>query len=103
VALLARLPDDEAQQEADAVLRSIPQELRSAEHGVPAGWMVDPVRQRQTCETAVRTLTTLPASTALLRLLADQTAKLLAGISDALNGLALLVDSPVRPLARHCA
>jgi uncharacterized membrane protein YccC len=97
--LLARLPDDEARQGADAVLRNIPQELRSAEHGVPANWTADPVRQRQTCETAVRTLIALPADTPALRLLADQTAKVLAGISDALNGLALLVDSPVRPLA----
>jgi uncharacterized membrane protein YccC len=63
--------------------------------------MADPVRQRWACEIAVRTLTTLPASTPSLRLLADQTAKLLDGISDALNGLALLVDSPVRPLAPH--
>jgi uncharacterized membrane protein YccC len=97
---LARLPNGEAQQEADAVLRNIPLELRSAEHGVPAAWMADPARVRETCETA-RTLTTLPASTPSLRLLADQTAKVLAGISDALNGLALLVDSHVRPLAPH--
>ncbi|MGH8323472.1 MAG: FUSC family protein, partial [Steroidobacteraceae bacterium] len=100
-AQLARLPDDEARQEAAAVLRTIPQELRSAEHGGPADWTTDSVRLRQNCEAAVRTLTTLPASTPSLRLLADQTAKLLDGISDALNGLALLVDSPVRPLAPH--
>jgi uncharacterized membrane protein YccC len=99
--LLARLPDDEARQEADAVLRRIPQELRSAEHGVPAGWMADPVRPRRTCETAVRTLTTLPASTPSLRLLADHTAKVLDGISDALNGLALLVAAPVSPVPRR--
>ena len=47
--VLARLPDDEARQEADAVLRSIPQELRSAEHGVPVGWMADPLRPRRAC------------------------------------------------------
>jgi uncharacterized membrane protein YccC len=98
--LLARLPDDEARQEADAVLRSIPQELRSAEHGVPVGWMADPVRPRRACETAVRTLTAAPARTPSLRLLADQTAKALAGISDALNGLALLVGAPVSPVPR---
>jgi uncharacterized membrane protein YccC len=96
---LARLPEDEARQEADTVLRTIPQELRSAEHGEPADWIADPSRPRQNCEAAVRTLTTLPASTPSLRLLADRTAKVLAGISDALNGLALLVDSPVRRLA----
>jgi hypothetical protein len=99
--LLARLPDDAARHEADAVLRNIPPELRLAEHGVPAGWMADPVRLRRTCEGAARTLTALPAGTPSLRLLADQTAKVLAGISDALNGLALLVDSAVRPLAPY--
>ena len=98
--LLARLPDDEARQEADAVLQNIPQELRSAEHGVPPGWMADPVRPRQACETAVRTLIAVPARTPSLRLLADQTARALAGISDALNGLALLVGAPVSPVPR---
>ena len=98
--LLARLPDDETRQEADAVLQNIPQELRSAEHGVPPDWITSPVRPRQACETAVRTLTTLPASTPSLRLLADQTAKVMAGISDALNGMALLVAAPVRPVPR---
>jgi uncharacterized membrane protein YccC len=98
--LLARLPDDEARQEADAVLRSIPRELRSAEHGVPPGWAADPVRPRHACETALRTLTAVPARTPSLRLLADQTARVLAGISDALNGLALLVGAPVSPVPR---
>jgi hypothetical protein len=45
-------------------------------------------------------VTTLPAGTPSLRLLADQTAKVLAGISDALNGLALLVGAPVRSVPR---
>jgi uncharacterized membrane protein YccC len=98
--LLARLPDVEARQEADAVLQNIPQELRSAEHGLPVGWMADPVRPRRACETAVRTLIAVPARTPSLRLLADQTAKALAGISDALNGLALLVGAPVSPVPR---
>jgi len=98
--LLARLPDDEARQEADTVMRRIPQELRSAEHGVPAGWMADPVRPRRACETAVRTLTTLPASTPSRRLLADHAAKVLVGISDALSGLALLVGAPASPVPR---
>jgi uncharacterized membrane protein YccC len=93
---LARMPDDEARQEADAVLRNIPQELRSAERGVPEEWIADPIRLRRTCETAARTLTTLPARTPSLRLLADQTARALAGISDALNGLALLVTAFAR-------
>jgi hypothetical protein len=66
---------------------------------VPAGWIADPDRLRQACETAARTLTTLPGGTPSLRLLADQTAKVWAGISDTLNGLALLVAAPVRSLA----
>jgi uncharacterized membrane protein YccC len=98
--LLARLPDDKARPEANAVLRSIPHELRSAEHGMPAGWMADPVRPRRACETAVRTLIALPAETPAARLLADHTAKVMAGISDALNGLALLVAAPVTPVPR---
>ncbi len=94
------MPDDKARQEANAVLQSIPQQLRSAEHGVPAGWMADPVRQRRACEVAMRTLTALPAGTPSLRLLADHTAKVMAGISDALNGMALLVGAPVSPVPR---
>jgi uncharacterized membrane protein YccC len=98
--LLARMPDDKARQEADAVLQNIPQELRLAEHGVPAGWMADPVRPRRACETAVRTLIAVPARTPSLRLLADQTARAINGISDALNGMALLVGAPVSPVPR---
>jgi Fusaric acid resistance protein family len=63
--------------------------------------MADPVRPRRACEVAVRTLTTLPAGTPSLRLLADQTARVLAGISDALNGLALLVGAPVWSVPRR--
>src|SRR6185436_16552628 len=45
------------------------------------------------CEGAMRSLLALPAPTPSLRLLADQTAKLLAGILDVLEGLALLVNA----------
>jgi hypothetical protein len=38
------------------------------------------VRQRRACETAVRTLIALPADTPAVRLLTDQTAKVLAGM-----------------------
>ena len=40
----------------------------------------------------------LPAQTPSLRLLADQTSEVLAGIIRALDGLALLVDDPARPV-----
>jgi uncharacterized membrane protein YccC len=88
--LLARLPDGEAQRTADAVLRGIPPELRAAEHGVPAEWMANAAGVREACDMAARTLAALPAATPPLRLLADQTARLLDGICNALNGLALL-------------
>jgi uncharacterized membrane protein YccC len=88
-----------ARQESDTVLQGVPEELRSApEHGDPARWAADPVGLRRICETAVRRLIALSASTPSLRLLADQTAEVLAGISHALNGLALLVADPARPV-----
>ena len=70
-ASLARLPDDQARDEAEAVLRSTPIEIRVAvEQEGPARWMEDPVRRRQTCEAAARSLIALPAGTPSLRLLA---------------------------------
>jgi uncharacterized membrane protein YccC len=92
---LARLPHDTARQGAEAVLRSVPQELRSApEHGEPTRWIAEPVRLRRICEAAVRTLIDLPTGTPSLRLLADHTAKVLAGMAQALDGLAVLVADP---------
>jgi uncharacterized membrane protein YccC len=52
---------------------------------------------RRVCEEAVRTLIVLPADTPSLRLLADETAKVLAGMLQVLDGLALLVDAPDHP------
>jgi uncharacterized membrane protein YccC len=66
--------------------------------GEPTRWIADPARLRQMCEAAVRALIALPAGTPSLRLLADHTAEALAGISHALNGLALLVGEPARPV-----
>jgi uncharacterized membrane protein YccC len=97
--LLARSPDERARQEAAAVLALVPEELRLApEEGEPARWIADPTRLLRVCDAAVRRLVALPARTPSLRLLADQTAQVLSGISRALNGLALLVDDPARPL-----
>ena len=50
------------------------------------------------CDAAVPRLVALPAGTPSLRLLADQAAEVLAGMSRALNGLALLVADPARPV-----
>ncbi|HTV32518.1 MAG TPA: FUSC family protein [Methylocella sp.] len=98
---LARVPDGEAQLEAGAVLQCIPQELRQAEYGVPAAWLTNPADQSEMCDAAARVLTTMPANTPSLRLLTDQTAKVLTGISSALDGLALLLLNPIRQLPWH--
>lgn len=99
---LRKLPDDAARREAETILQCLPAALRSApEPGAPTRWMSDPVGLRVMCEEARRTLLVLPAGSPSRRLLADQTAKLLAGVAHALNGLVLLVDAgrPVR--GRH--
>jgi uncharacterized membrane protein YccC len=96
---LARLQGEAAQQETDAVLQSIPQELRSApEQAEPTRWMADPIGMRQIYAAAAGTLLAMPAGTPSLRLVADQTAKkVLGGLSDALDGLALLVGGSAGP------
>jgi uncharacterized membrane protein YccC len=97
--VLARAPDERARQEAGAVLARVPEELRlGPEQSEPTRWIADPTRLLRVCDAAVRRLVALPARTPSLRLLADQTAKMLGGISRALNGLALLVDDPTRPV-----
>jgi uncharacterized membrane protein YccC len=59
------------------------------------------MRLRRLSDAAVRALIDLPASTPSRRLLADQTAKALAGMSHALEGLALLVTDPTRAHSRR--
>jgi uncharacterized membrane protein YccC len=99
--VLARAPEERARREAGAVLAQVPVELRPQhEKDQPTSWMADPARLLRTCDAAVRRLAALPASTPSLRLLADQTAELLAGIAQSLNGLALLVADPFRPVVR---
>jgi uncharacterized membrane protein YccC len=99
--LLARSPQERARQEAGAVLARVPAELRlGPEQDQPTRWMADLIGLLRACNAAVRRLVALPAGTPSLRLLADQTAEVLAGISRALNGLALLVADPYRPVRR---
>jgi uncharacterized membrane protein YccC len=99
--LLARSPEQRARQEADAVLARVPEELRPGpEQDDPTRWLADPTRLLRVCDAAARRLVALPAATPSLRLLSDQTAEVLAGISRALNGLALLVADPARPVPR---
>jgi uncharacterized membrane protein YccC len=92
---LVRLADVTDRQSAETILYCIPPELRSVrEPGLPARWMADPIALRRACEDAVRRLLALPAGKPSLRLLADETAKVLAGMMRVLDGLALLVDAP---------
>jgi uncharacterized membrane protein YccC len=99
--LLAGLPDERARQEAAAALARVPEELRlGPQQGEPTKWIADPTRLLRVCDVAVRRLVALPAGTPSLRLLADQTAEVLGGISHALNGLALLAADPTRPVPR---
>jgi uncharacterized membrane protein YccC len=92
---LSRLPEDVKRQGAHIILRSLPAELRSIpEAGSPVRWIADPLALHGACEEAVRTLIALPADTPSLRLLADETAKVLAGMLQVLDGLALLVGPP---------
>ena len=96
-ARLASLPQAEARQQADAVMRGLPDELQSApELRDPGRWMTHPVSLRRICETAIQALIALPASTPSLRVAADQTALVLSGVVQALDGLALLVADPAR-------
>jgi uncharacterized membrane protein YccC len=99
---LTHLPQDQARSGAAIVLRSLPEDLRAAPaQGEPTRWMADPSGLRRSCDAAIRALIARPAGTPSLRLLADQTAVMLAGVAQALDGLALLVDDPARPLYRR--
>jgi uncharacterized membrane protein YccC len=99
--LLAAMPKHRAKQDADGVLDVIPTELRAARHGVPPEWNTAPGDMRGCCDEVGQQLENLPAATPALRLLADETAKLLAGISNALDALALLTGAPIRIPPRH--
>jgi uncharacterized membrane protein YccC len=99
---LVRLPADAARQDAAVILQSLPQELQSLpDHGEPTRWIADPTGLYRTCETAMRRLISEPVGTPSLRLLADKAAMAVAGMMRALNGLALLVADPARPVPRR--
>ena len=99
--VLARSSREAAQQEADAVLAEMPPLLRvTPAKDESAQWLGGPARVLHECDVAARRLVALPAATPSLRLLADQASEALAGISQALDALALLVADPARPIAR---
>ena len=90
---LRGLPD-QANRKAQALLRRIPPGLRWARApGAARLWMADPMASRRVCEETTQALFALPADTPSMRLLADETAQVLAGLAHAFDGLALLVDA----------
>ena len=75
----------------------MPLELRSAlSQADTTSWVADPSRMRRLRDAVVRRLVTMPAGTPSVRLIADQAARSLAGLSDVLDGPALLVADPNR-------
>jgi uncharacterized membrane protein YccC len=90
-ARLRRVSGSSGAREALHVLRTIPTELREAlEANEPSSWSSDPARLRGLCRAAIHALAEMPSRTITLRLLADQTAAVIAGFSQILDGLALL-------------
>jgi uncharacterized membrane protein YccC len=84
-------------QEAHQVLNTIPTELRETlETNASSSWLGDPVRMHGLCNMAVDTLVKMPSRTISLRLLADQTAAIIAGFAHVFDGLALLAGDPAR-------
>ena len=96
--LLAQLPHEQARQDTREVLARVPDELW---HNEPTSWLTDPIRLRRSCDAAVGQLAALAAHTPSLRLLADKTAAAFAGISAALDALALLMAGPGQKVDRQ--
>jgi uncharacterized membrane protein YccC len=98
---LVWLPDDQARADAATVLQSLPRRLISLpDQPAPAAWTADATGLHKICEAGVHRLIALEVETPSQRLLADKAAEGLAGMAQALNGLALLVAEPARPVLR---
>jgi uncharacterized membrane protein YccC len=94
---LRRMSGSSGARETLHVLRTVPTELRAAlEANEPSPWLSDPARMRGLCRAAIEALAEMPSPTITLRLLADQTAAVLAGFSRVLDGLALLMGDMTR-------
>ncbi|MBV9201632.1 MAG: FUSC family protein [Alphaproteobacteria bacterium] len=98
--VLARSRQQQARQEAGTLLAEVPEQLRAKPgEDEAARWLTHPARLLQACDAAVRKLFAVPAAIPSLRLLADQAAETLAGISQALIALGLLVADPAWPVS----
>src|ERR1700689_4979215 len=93
--------DRQSQHEVGEVLKRFPLKLQAdPDHGDPH-WLANPVGTRRICRQAVRALLAVPVRTPSLRLLIGQTAHVLLGVSEALNGLVLLMAALARPRPRQ--
>ena len=99
-ARLRRAPGPSTAHEALYVLQTIPRELRAAfEADEPLPWLGDPAKMGGLCRSAIDALAEMPSPTMTLRLLADQTAAVIAGFSHVLDALALLAGDTARERA----
>ena len=99
---LAGLPLDGARDETALIPPRLPAELQARPAQAKAArWLTDPTGPHRICETTVRRLRSMPAATPSLQLLLDKTAEALAGLAQALNGVALLVAEPASPAPRR--
>jgi len=95
---LEQSSDDEGRREAALIRDILPRELWSPSAQVgTASWTVNPWQTRRSFIAAAKALVAFPTCEPSLRLLADQAVRALAGISRALDALALLVGDRVRP------
>jgi uncharacterized membrane protein YccC len=95
---LARVAGSDARHDANAILRNVPRDLLAAtKHDEPAYWTAGAILLREASVAAARTLRALPACVPSLRLLGDQTARVLVGVSHTLDGLTVLAAGPDRP------
>jgi uncharacterized membrane protein YccC len=91
--LLFRLQPEVAQRDAEAMLRAIPQELRSAaEQDYTAQWGGEAIPLRRSCQAGMRSVLALRPQTPTQRVLADLTARVLGGMSDSFAGLILAAE-----------
>ena len=90
--------DPADRQDPRALLDRVPRNVRFlADAEDPTRWTADPSGLRILCEEAARALVSMPAVTPSLRLVGDQTASALKGLSRALDGLVLLVSDSDPP------
>ena len=96
---LCQVRHERGRADARVVLRTLPPELLSAfrQDRTPY-WISAPARLRESCDAAASALIAIPADEPSLRLLADQTAHFVAGVSHALEGLELLTGQRTRAI-----